>query len=56
MKYFIEKGPEKVLFHHDPDRTGDELDLIQERLLHQIMERSLDRRCTVAYGGLELDL
>jgi len=45
-----------VLFHHDPDRTDDELDLIQERTSREIGERGLDIRCSVAYEGLELEL
>jgi phosphoribosyl 1,2-cyclic phosphodiesterase len=45
-----------VLFHHDPDRTDVQLDLIQEETSGKLRERGSDMRCTVAFEGLQLDL
>lgn len=43
-----------ILFHHDPDRTDDELDTIQEETLQWFKENDVTIRCTVAYEGLVL--
>jgi phosphoribosyl 1,2-cyclic phosphodiesterase len=45
-----------VLFHHDPDRTDDELDAIQEESTCWFRERDAPITCTVAYDGLEIRL
>ncbi|MDX1932979.1 MAG: MBL fold metallo-hydrolase [Capsulimonadales bacterium] len=45
-----------VLFHHDPDRTDDELDAIQAECNRWFAENAPDIRCTVAYEGLTLRL
>jgi phosphoribosyl 1,2-cyclic phosphodiesterase len=45
-----------VLFHHDPDRTDDELDAIQVESRRWFAERCPQTRCTVAYEGLEVPL
>lgn len=43
-----------VLFHHDPDRTDDELDAIEQGSRCWFQERSARIQCTVAYEGLEI--
>jgi phosphoribosyl 1,2-cyclic phosphodiesterase len=45
-----------VLFHHDPDRTDDELDLIQEHARVWFRENNHRIRCTAAYEGLVLNI
>jgi phosphoribosyl 1,2-cyclic phosphodiesterase len=41
-----------VLFHHDPDRTDEELDLIQEQAQAGLRPHNI--ACTVAYEGLRI--
>jgi len=41
-----------VLFHHDPDRTDDALDAMQEQARNNLSEHGID--CTAAYEGLSL--
>jgi ribonuclease BN (tRNA processing enzyme) len=43
-----------ILFHHDPERTDDELDSIQEEAL--LISKKGKTRCTVGFEGLELDM
>jgi ribonuclease BN (tRNA processing enzyme) len=43
-----------VLFHHDPDRTDEELDRIQEQAGAYLAPHGI--RCTVAYEGLSIEL
>lgn len=43
-----------VLFHHDPDRTDEELDLIQEKARLFFNVNHSDILCTAAYEGLTL--
>jgi phosphoribosyl 1,2-cyclic phosphodiesterase len=45
-----------VIFHHDPDRTDDEVDSIQEESRSWYKENNLDIKCTAAYEGLELNV
>lgn len=45
-----------VLFHHDPNRTDDALDAIQEQACETLAELGSDAACTVAFEGLVLDL
>jgi phosphoribosyl 1,2-cyclic phosphodiesterase len=45
-----------VLFHHDPDRSDDELDAIQAASNRWFAEHAPQIRCTVAYEGLEIRL
>jgi phosphoribosyl 1,2-cyclic phosphodiesterase len=45
-----------VLFHHDPDRTDDELDHIQTESVAWFAANAPAIRCTVAYEGLKLKL
>ena len=45
-----------VLFHHDPDRTDDELDQIQADSTAWFAEHAPHTLCTVAYEGLTLRL
>jgi phosphoribosyl 1,2-cyclic phosphodiesterase len=45
-----------VLFHHDPDRTDDELDAIQAASTAWFAANAPEIRCTVAYEGLSLAL
>jgi ribonuclease BN (tRNA processing enzyme) len=45
-----------VLFHHDPDRTDDELDQIQTESNAWFAANAPHIRCTVAYEGLTLTL
>jgi len=41
-----------VLFHHDPDRSDDELDHIQAQARAWLAQHAPDVQCTVAYEGL----
>lgn len=43
-----------ILYHHDPDRTDEELDGIQEQARRWLHERSARIACTVAFEGLSL--
>ena len=43
-----------VLFHHDPNRTDDELDAIQNLARNRLAQLGSPARCTVAYEGLML--
>lgn len=45
-----------ILYHHDPDRTDDELDEIQEFATAWFKKNKSSTRCTVAYEGLVLEL
>ena len=45
-----------VLFHHDPDRTDDELDAIGAASAQWFAANAPQIRCTVAYEGLEICL
>lgn len=45
-----------VLFHHDPDRTDEELDALQQESESWFSERKVELICSVAYEGLELTL
>ena len=45
-----------VLFHHDPDRTDEELDALQEESRCWFAARNSPIRCTVAYEGLDIRL
>jgi phosphoribosyl 1,2-cyclic phosphodiesterase len=45
-----------ILFHHDPVRTDDELDAIQEETRAWIYTHNRHMQCTVAYEGLEVDM
>jgi phosphoribosyl 1,2-cyclic phosphodiesterase len=41
-----------VLFHHDPDRTDDEIDAIQEMARARLHTQDQSMQCTAAYEGL----
>lgn len=43
-----------VLFHHDPDRTDDQLDSIEAAARERLARYGID--CVAAYEGLRLDL
>jgi phosphoribosyl 1,2-cyclic phosphodiesterase len=45
-----------ALFHHDPERSDDELDVIGERASHWMAEHARDTELVVAREGLALDL
>ena len=45
-----------VLYHHDPDRTDEELDAIQEESRRWFAEKKLPILCTAAWEGLQLEL
>jgi ribonuclease BN (tRNA processing enzyme) len=45
-----------VLFHHDPDRTDEELDAIQAESERWFQLHCPETRCSVAYEGLEFVL
>jgi len=45
-----------ILFHHDPERSDRDLDLIQEKARLWFQAKNLNTRCTVAYEGLTLDI
>lgn len=44
-----------ILFHHDPDRSDDELDAIQKEARDWFNRNGHATRCTVAYEGLTFD-
>ena len=43
-----------VLFHHDPDRSDDEIDSIQELARTQLQTQNQRLQCTAAYEGLKI--
>ncbi|MHB8156395.1 MAG: MBL fold metallo-hydrolase [Desulfocucumaceae bacterium] len=45
-----------VLFHHDPDRTDVDIDLIQERARVRLAENKSGIGCIAAYEGLVLEV
>lgn len=45
-----------ILFHHDPERTDDELDIIQREARAWLSTQQSSITCTVAFEGLALDL
>ena len=45
-----------ILFHHDPGRTDDGLDAIQEETRAWLQTQHRHMQCTVAYEGLVVDL
>lgn len=45
-----------VLYHHDPDRTDDELDRLQDFSRHWFETQGARTACTVAFEGLSLSL
>ena len=45
-----------LLFHHDPDRTDDELDVIQEETHAWLQKRDTSMWCTAAFEGLVIDI
>lgn len=45
-----------VLFHHDPDRTDDQLDRLFEASLKWFKDKGANVVCHVAYEGLEIIL
>lgn len=45
-----------VLYHHDPDRTDDQLDAIQDQARSWLKKNSYVTACTAAYEGLTLDI
>jgi len=45
-----------VLFHHDPGRTDDELDVIQEETRAWMHTQNRHMQCTAAYEGLVVDI
>ena len=45
-----------ILFHHDPARTDDGLDAIQEETRAWIHTQNRHMQCTAAYEGLVVDI
>ncbi len=45
-----------ILYHHDPDRTDDEIDAILEDCRKRLKQRGSSVECTAAYEGLTLEL
>lgn len=45
-----------ILYHHDPDRTDDDLDAIQDMARCRVHAQDQHMQCTVAYEGLVLEL
>jgi phosphoribosyl 1,2-cyclic phosphodiesterase len=45
-----------VLFHHDPNRTDDELDRIQETARSWVKRKNPRIQCTAAFEGLTLNI
>ena len=45
-----------ILTHHDPDRTDNEIDAIQENARSWFKSKNLDIQCTAAYEGLAINI
>ena len=45
-----------LLYHHDPDRTDEQLDSIQRSARSWFRENHPETQCTVAAEGLKLEL
>lgn len=45
-----------ILFHHDPDRTDEEVDSIQARARSWFQKNNSKIQCTAAFEGLELKI
>lgn len=45
-----------ILYHHDPDRTDDQVDAIQEEARDWLRQRASRTQCTAAYEGLTLEI
>lgn len=45
-----------VLFHHDPDRTDDEVDAIKENSRNWLLQRGSAVQCMAAYEGFAVEL
>jgi hypothetical protein len=45
-----------VLYHHDPDRTDEELDEIQERAQRYALKRGYETQCLVGYEGMHFSV
>ncbi len=45
-----------VLYHHDPDRTDEEVDAIQEDSRCRLKKNGSSAKCTAAFEGLTLEL
>jgi phosphoribosyl 1,2-cyclic phosphodiesterase len=45
-----------ILFHHDPDRTDDEIDTIQVDARNWLLQRSSGVQCTAAHEGLAVEI
>jgi len=45
-----------ILFHHDPVRTDDRLDAIQEETRAWLQTQHRHLQCTAAYEGLVVDI
>ncbi len=43
-----------VLFHHEPNRTDDHIDLILEKCRREIKQKKFTFECSAAYEGLEI--
>ena len=43
-----------VLFHHEPNRTDENIDKILEKCRHEIKQKQFTFQCTAAYEGLEI--
>jgi ribonuclease BN (tRNA processing enzyme) len=45
-----------VLYHHDPDRTDSELEVIEKAAQQRIAKVSQSLQCTAAYEGLVIEI
>ncbi|MFA6467890.1 MAG: MBL fold metallo-hydrolase [Bacteroidota bacterium] len=43
-----------ILFHHEPNRTDENVDKILEKCRHEIKQKKFTFECTAAYEGLDL--
>jgi ribonuclease BN (tRNA processing enzyme) len=50
------EGKHLILFHHDPVRTDDRLDAIQEETRAWLQTQHRHMQCTAAYEGLVVDI
>ncbi|HNW36356.1 MAG TPA: MBL fold metallo-hydrolase [Candidatus Ozemobacteraceae bacterium] len=53
----VDAGVKRLgLFHHDPDRSDDELDILVDSCRHQIEQAGADIDCFACMEGAEIDL
>ncbi len=44
-----------ILFHHEPNRTDQQVDSIVEKCLHEVKNKALKFECAAAFEGMEIN-